>query len=195
MNNLKLLMKIFFCTFLMTISYSCSSDIDELNEAINADGVNKDSKVSLKINDISYQEYFDSKAPTYQNTHTFKWSKNQYSDGYSLRGYIVYIASATEISLEGPGYITFDIGSDVKQGQVYDVKSSNFDFKISFGGLSNSSYSLQNTTIGQLKITYFDGITMSGEFTFTNVGRWKSDNKKEDAKISGTFTKIEEDKS
>ena len=190
-------MKIFLCSFFILLYSSCSSDIDEFNETINADGIDKDSRVTLKINNSNYQEYFE-----YSNnkkTHTFTWRKLQNGDGtsrFSISGEIEYIPSPMEISLQGTGNIDFDINENIKQGQVYDVKSSTFQFSIDFfSGLSSTSayYGLQKTTIGQLKITFFDGVTMSGEFSFDKIQFSRGDNwKNDDTKITGAFTKIEE---
>lgn len=192
MNDLKLLSKIFACTFFLTLFSSCSSDVDEINDAIN--GVDKDSKVSMKIDNSTYQEHFDSNPPNYdKKIHTFNWSQNSYGEKeYSVSG---YIDSVEGISLAGSGYVSIKLGKDIKQGQVFNINSSGFDFQISFNGLSNSVYFLQDTTIGQLKVTYFDGVTMSAEFSFEKIEQTYDNNKKKEVKITGNFTKIEKYKS
>lgn len=197
MNNLKLLTKFFLCSLILMLFNSCSSDIDELNDIINADGTNKDSKALLKINNSNYQEHVDYSSNNQAN-HTFTWKNSKNSDGtnrFSVRGEVDYISAPTEISLQGSGSFDIDINSEIKQGQIYDVKSSNFEFSISFGGLSNVSYNLQDNTIGQLKVTFFDGVTMSGEFSFDKIRFYRGDNWQNDTtKITGSFTKIEQSK-
>lgn len=203
MKNLKLLMRISSCFLVMMILFSsCSSENDEIaeiNDTINSDGINKDSRVTLKINDSNYQEHFEYSAQNNQQTHTFTWRKLKNTDGtsrFSISGDIDYISAPTEISLQSTGDVDFDINADIKQGQVYDIKSSDFQFSIDFfSGLSSTSayYGIQKTTIGQLKITFFDGVTMSGEFSFDKIQFSRGDNwKNDDTKITGTFTKIEE---
>ena len=200
MKNLKLLMRISLCFLVMMILFSsCSSDTDEIaeiNDTINSDGINKDSRVTLKINDSNYQEHFESSTQNNQQTHTFTWRKLNNSDGtsrFSIRGEIDYISAPTEISLQSTGSVDFDINGDIKQGQVYDVKSSNFQFSISFSGLSSAFYTIQNTTVGQLKVTFFDGVKMNGEFSFDKIRFYRGDNwKNDDTKITGNFSKIEE---
>ena len=196
MNNLKLLMKIsLYSLVMMTLFNSCSNDIDELNDTVNSDGINKDSRVTLKINDSNYQEHFES-SQNNQQTHTFTWRKLKNNDGtsrFSISGNIDYIPAPMEISLQSTGSVDFDINGDIKQGQVYDVKSSNFQFSISFSGLSSPFYTLQNATVGQLKVTFFDGVTMSGEFSLDKIRFYRGDNwKNDDTKITGNFSKIEE---
>ncbi|VXB46648.1 conserved hypothetical protein [Flavobacterium sp. 9R] len=179
------------CLVIITVSSftSCSKEIEEWNDTINADGIDKDSRVSLKINDSNYQEHFE-----YTNNkkiNTFTWMRLKNSDGtnrFSISGDIEYIPSSpTEISLQGIGRVDFDINGSIKQGQIYDVKTSFFQFDIIFGGLSSVEYRLQESTVGQLKITFFDGVTMSGEFSFDKIQYYRGD-----SKITGTFSKIEE---
>lgn len=99
--------------------------------------------------------------------------------------------------MQSTGDVDFDINADIKQGQVYDIKSSDFQFSIEFfSGLSSTSayyVAQKTTTIGQLKITFFDGVTMSGEFSFDKIRFYRGDNwKNDDTKITGNFSKIEE---
>lgn len=82
---------------MMTLFNSCSSsDVEELNDVINSDGVNKDSRVTLKINDSNYQEHFEYSAQNNQEIHTFTWRKLKNTDGtsrFSISGDIDYLSS------------------------------------------------------------------------------------------------------
>jgi hypothetical protein len=200
MKNFRFLKSICLVVLVVSSFTSCSKEIDEWNDTITADGIDKDSRATLKINNSNYQEHFEFSSPNNQKTHTFTWRKLQNSDGtsrFSISGDIEYIPSSpTEISLQSTGDVDFDVSDNIKQGQIYDVKSSNFQFSIDFfSGLSSASayYDLQETTIGQLKITFFDGVTMSGEFSFDKIRFSRGDNwVNNDTKITGTFTKIEQ---
>ena len=149
-----------FCLLLILTSCTDESAIDQIY------GVDSNAKLSMKINETKYKENISS-----GNIKGLTWNEN--SEGhYTISGYI------EEIPLPiGIRYINIPLGFNIKIGQLIDI-DTNPDNPYSFpnlfliGGVafSNNQYSfLEGHSSGQLKITHFDGITMSGEFSFSNI--------------------------
>jgi hypothetical protein len=196
MNKLNLLKKIFLGAVIISSLTNCSSDaVDEWNDTIS--GVNKDSRITMKIDNRDYQEDFRYNSLTNVDEHTITWKKSKNLDGsfnYSIHGDIE-TTDPMDIVV-GYSRINISLGNNnVVVGKVYNVTTVNFDFNIIFGsGLSNKEYLIKSgITTGQLKITHFDGITMSGEFNFNSLAK-EVDGAANTytSTASGVFTKIEE---
>ncbi len=172
---------------LALIFSSCShSSVDEWNSSVS--GIDPNSKITMKINDIVYQEYIDS-------NDRLKWNKTINSNGtydYSIYGYI----HQNNFTVSFPKSISFSLGSNIQNGQIININTPGFLFSIMGSGLDTSEYHFVNgTSSGQLKITYYDGITMSGEFNFTNIVKYVENPQigvnYTNNTIQGTFTSIE----
>jgi hypothetical protein len=181
-------MKKYFQLFCFAFLFaSCSQDsIDEWNSLV--DGVNPNSKITMKINDTSYQEYLDS-------NESLSWNKSLNSNGtynYLIDG---YIQTNGLLSFSSPKYINFYLGANIHDGQIINVNTPEFQFSILGNGLETSEYHFVNgTSSGQIKITHFDGVTISGEFSFSKIFKYienpKIGENLTNNTISGTFTKI-----
>ncbi len=162
---------------------SCSQNSeDDWNNTVS--GVNPNSKINLKINETNYQEYTDSDSHSY-------WNINNYNgvNKYSVNSYIniggLTIAFPKELSIDF-------LGTNIQNGQIINGNTTGFNFTIYGTGLDTSEYHyVKGTSQGQIKITYFDGITMSGKFSFTKIVKYVESPRAgvdyENNSINGTF--------
>ena len=185
-----MLKKIFSILFLILTTLffiGCSKDaIDEWNNTVS--GIDPDSKITMKINDISYQEDSSSDGLT--------WDKIANGNGtydYSINGYI----QEKPYTIWWPKTLKLKLGTKIQSGQIINGNTTGFNFVIYGNGLNESEYRFVNgTSKGQIKITSFDGITMSGEFSFTEIVHFSDrpvSNYKNNT-ISGSFNSLVKDK-
>ena len=158
MNKINVLKNIFLCVVIITSLTNCSKD-DSTNEGSNSGT----SRMTLKLNNIDYKE----DAGTFNGNayNTLAWDKTENTDGtftYHIRGVIVGTNNFAYAET-----IEFYLGPSVKINQVYEANSNNFGVYIDF--LDKNYSDGYSETTGQLKITYFDGKTMSGEFHFEKL--------------------------
>jgi hypothetical protein len=135
---------------------------------------NSNSRASLKINSTNFSELLVHNSSTNQMEHSLEWYKTDNGDGTFSYGISGYITSSTETSLGNDAYFSIDLGEDIVQGQIINVNSPDFELDIAYTlSASNVGYRNWNgTTTGQIKITHFDGVTMSGEFSYANVVKY-----------------------
>jgi hypothetical protein len=141
----------------------CSKDaIDEWNNTVS--GVNPNSKINLKINDTNYQEYTDDNNHAYWNI----YNNGNGTNNYSIKSYINVIG-INVVAFPKTIEINFS-GTKLENGQIINGNATGFNFTIYGSGLDTSEYHFVNgTSTGQIKITNFNGVTMSGEFSFTRI--------------------------
>lgn len=186
-------MKKLLLLFVSITFVNCSNDDAELpSENL----VNTNSRISLKINNTNFSELFVNNPATNQSEHSLEWSKIDNGNGTFNYGITGYITSSTETSLGSDASFNIDLGNDIVQGQIINVNSPGFELDIVYIlSASNVGYRNWNgTTTGQIKITHFDGVTMSGEFNFANVNKYTDNpNVGEDLfnnSVVGTFSSI-----
>lgn len=159
MNTLKFL-KSTLLVALMAFSFtSCSSDDSE-----DVNNENKgEPRMTLKIDGVDYEEW------VFGSVHSLYWEKRKVSENS-----FVYVISGLMHRTDGTGtvgQINFDLGSSIKVNQIIEVTNMStannyFSVNLSVGSKVFDSYEV---TSGQLKITHFDGKTISGEFTVNNM--------------------------
>jgi len=159
MSKLKFFKNTFLYAFVILSFTNCSSDD---TEDIDSNNVDKP-RMTLKIDDIDYEEW------VIGSIHSFYWEKRKISDNsytYVITG-LIQKTNDTEYL----GEIDFDLGSSIKVNQILEVTNLNtannyFSMNIILG---NKVYDSYDVTTGQLKITHFDGKTISGEFTVNKL--------------------------
>lgn len=179
--------KILILFTLLFVLTNCSQEsVDEWNNTVG--GINPNSKITMKINNTTYQEYIDLNNP-------LSWSKTANGNGtfnYSIYGYI----HENNFTVSFPKSIRFSLGTNVQNGQIININTPGFEFSILGNGLDTSEYRFYNgISSGQIKITHFDGVTMSGEFNFSGITKYVENPQigidYNNNTIVGTFTSIE----
>lgn len=156
MENFKRICLVVLALVLFT---NCSSDDKEDNNSDN----DTTPRMTLKINDIDYRESVGEAFG--EAIHTLSWDKKENFNGtfsYSIYGFIEGTNKHDYIEV-----ISFDLGQNIQTNQVFDSNNKNFSAYVLF---LNKRFDFEDgVTTGQLKITYFDGKTMSGEFSFNKL--------------------------
>lgn len=186
-------MKKLLFLFVSIAFVNCSNDDAEISSD---NPINTNSRVSLKINNTNFNELLVHNSSTNQMEHSLEWYKINNGDGTFSYGVSGYITSSTETSMGSDASFSIDLGKDIVQGQIINVNSPDFELDIAYTlSASNVGYRNWNgTTTGQIKITHFDGVIMSGEFNFANVNKYTDHpNVGEDLfnnTVVGTFSSI-----
>lgn len=143
----------------------CSqSSVDDWNNTVS--GINPNSKINIKINDTKYQEY----TGTYENSYWNIYNNGNGTNNYSINAYVNVIGLVVAF----PKQLNINFtGTNIQNGQIINGNTAGFNFTIYGTGLDTSEYHYINgTSLGQIKITYFDGIIMNGEFSFTGIAKY-----------------------
>lgn len=138
---------------------NCSSD----NEQDNQSNSDTRPRMTLKINDIDYKESVIEAFG--EATHTLYWDKKENYNGsysYSIYGFIEGTNGHDYIEV-----ISFDLGESIQTNQVFNSTDKNFSCYVLF--LNKRFDFEEGVTTRQLKITHFDGKTISGEFSFSKL--------------------------
>lgn len=161
---------------------NCSSDSSDSNS-------NPDSRITLKINGETYHEEVSFPPPDYTLVHSLTWS-HATGTNYTING---YVTNGNDTTLGIVKNLRIDLGASITEGQVIPVSTAGFDFSL-LGDLLNPMDYLfvSGTTTGQIKITHFDGVKLSAEFTLNSL---KSNNYSDpisyDNTVTGSITLIE----
>jgi hypothetical protein len=139
---------------------NCSSDSSDGGSS------NPDSRITLKINGETYHEEVSFPPPNYTLVHSLTWGGGSGTD-YGISG---YVTNGNDTTLGIVKYLSINLGSDIEEGQIIPVSTNGFDFSLTGDLLNPMDYLfVSGTTTGQIKITHFDGVTLSAEFAFNSV--------------------------
>lgn len=189
MKKLNLYKRIILGVFIISSLTNCSKDaVDEWNDSVS--GINKNSRITLKTESGNYQEEFIYNSTTKLDEHSITWIKTKNYDGtfnYSINGNL----SDLPYGLNKKG-ISFNLGNNVQVGKIITVDVPDFNFVLSGDIFNPDIQFVSGITTGQVKITHFDGVTMSGEFNFGSLVMYSnySGTTKNHTAV-GTFTLIE----
>lgn len=172
--------KLIFLLPLCFLLSNCSSDSDSSSNDSNP---NPDSRITLKLNGDNYHEEVSFPPPNYTLVHSLTWS-GEPGSGYSINGYITNTTVTTFGTVKS---IDINLGTTITEGQIIPVSTAGFDFSLTSTGLLNSMeyFFVSGTTTGQIKITHFDGVKLSAEFTFNSI---KSTNYSDPISYANTVT-------
>jgi hypothetical protein len=156
---------------------NCSSDSGSSSNS------NPDSRITLKLNGVTYHEDVSFPPPNYTLVHSLTWSHATGTD-YSING---YVTNGNDTTLGIVKELRINLGTSITEGQVIPVSSTGFDFSLTTSDLINPMeyFFVSGTTTGQIKITHFDGVKLSAEFTLNSL---KSNNYSDPISYANTVT-------
>lgn len=171
--------KLIFLLPLCFLLSNCSSDSDSSSNDSNP---NPDSRITLKINGETYHEEVSFPPPNYTLVHSLTWGGGSGTD-YGISG---YVTNGNDTTLGIVKYLSINLGSNIEEGQIIPVSTNGFDFSLTGDLLNPMDYLfVSGTTTGQIKITHFDGVKLSAEFTFNSI---KSTNYSDPISYANTVT-------
>lgn len=177
------------CVFGLVLLTSCTTT-DDLKESIdNLQPHPENSKVSLKIDNMTYVDVTKEPTPNPDKIKisTVVWGRDT-SDNYFIKGEIV---DANPMSLLTGGKLSLRLGKTIEVGKVIDVASmykpssgSGFYFEAGVGYLPRIYYTNYEFTKGSFKVVAFDGKNLSLELNLNSVYKYKSPTEGDDSKAS-----------
>jgi len=162
---------------------NCSSDSSDGGSS------NPDSRITLKLNGVTFHEEVSFPPPNYTLVHSLTWS-HATGTNYFING---YVTNGNDTTLGIVKNLRINLGASIAEGQVIPVSTADFDFSLLGDLLNPMDYLFESgTTTGQIKITHFDGVKLSAEFTLNSL---KSNNYSDPISytntVTGTITLIE----
>lgn len=168
--------KLIFLLPLCFLFSNCSSDSSDDSNS------NPDSRITLKINGETYHEDVSFPPPNYTLVHSLTWD---YATGsnYTING---FVTNGNDTSLGIVKELFINLGNSIEEGQVIPVTTTGFDFSLTGDLINPMDYLFESgTTTGQIKITHFDGVKLSAEFSFNSL---KSNNYSDPISYANTVT-------
>ncbi len=170
--------KLIFLLPLCFLLSNCSSDSSSDSNS----NPNPDSRITLILNGVTYHEEVSFPPPNYTLVHSLSWYGSTGSN-YGIRG---YITNGNDTTLGMVKNLNLNFGTSIEEGQIIPVSTTGFDFSLTGDLLNPMDYLfVSGTTTGQIKITYFDGVKLSAEFTFNSL---KSNNYSDPISFVNTVT-------
>lgn len=177
--------KLFFFLPLCFLLSNCSS-----SDSSDASNSNPDSRITMNLNGIAFHEEVSFPPPNYTLVHSLTWS-HATGTNYSING---YVTNGNDTTLGTVKSLYINLGTSITEGQIIPVNTSGFNFSLTSSDLINPMeyFFVSGTTTGQIKITHFDGVKLSAEFTFNSL---KSNNYSDPISfannVTGNITLIE----
>jgi hypothetical protein len=169
----KLIFLLPLCFLLSNCSSSDSSD---------ASNSNPDSRITMNLNGVTFHEEVSFPPPNYTLVHSLTWS-HATGTNYTING---YVTNGNDTTLGIVKELRINLGNNIQEGQIIPVTTTGFDFSLNGDLLNPMDYLfVSGTTTGQIKITHFDGVKLSAEFTFNSL---KSNNYSDPISFANTVT-------